>query len=203
MTVQSTNKVNSYQNHRPLNLGFVLAVVFTLIIFCTVVSAQFDSGSDGSDGALDYTPFAPAEGESAVTVVFDPNDPTTFDHPTDPDVNRVLDDDPDEGGTRDGVGGDDNIYHFTSITVPAGIIVRLSADVLGSRPVIWLASEAVQIDGTLDLNGENGHNSINKDSKVKTPFGRGRRRVWGQPRRDTRFPAASRRWSRRWTTCWE
>lgn len=90
-------------------------------------SAQdFDSGSDGSDGALTLT--EPGE------VVFDP---TTFDPPLDPDR--------------------DNVFHFTTVTIGAGVTVRLPANKLNSRPVFWLASEAVEIHGTLDLSGENGY----------------------------------------------
>src|SRR5262249_12825283 len=51
----------------------------------------------------------------------------------------------------------DNVYHFTTITIPPGVTVRLSADVLGATPVVWLASGAVQIAGTLDLRGQSGH----------------------------------------------
>jgi hypothetical protein len=50
----------------------------------------------------------------------------------------------------------DNVYHFTTITIPAGVTVRLSAERLGILPVVWLATGDVQIDGTLDLNGEGG-----------------------------------------------
>lgn len=50
----------------------------------------------------------------------------------------------------------DNVYHFTTITIPAGITVRMSGDTVGG-PVYWLASGAVTIDGTLDLSGGAGH----------------------------------------------
>ncbi|MCH9651412.1 MAG: hypothetical protein K0U98_24510 [Deltaproteobacteria bacterium] len=62
-------------------------------------------------------------------------DPSTFVPPLDPDG--------------------DNIYHFTTITIAAGVTVRLSGDKLNG-PVYWLASGAVQIDGEIDLNGEDG-----------------------------------------------
>jgi len=52
----------------------------------------------------------------------------------------------------------DGIYHFITITIPAGTTVRLGASKLGEgKPVVWLATGAVQIDGTIDLNGANGH----------------------------------------------
>lgn len=83
----------------------------------------FDSGSNGSDGALTFA-------AEAGTVVFNPASFTP-----------ALDAD-----------GDD-VYHFTTITIPAGVTVRLSADVLGNRPVYWLATGAVQINGHLNLDG--------------------------------------------------
>ena len=51
----------------------------------------------------------------------------------------------------------DGVYHFTTINIASGVIVRLANNVLGNRPVIWLASGAVTISGTLDLSGGNGH----------------------------------------------
>jgi len=89
----------------------------------------FDSGSDESDGALNIT-----VAQHGSSFVFDP---AVFVPPLDTDG--------------------DNIYHFTTISVEAGVTVRLAANVLGSRPVHWLASGAVQIDGVLDLSGEAGH----------------------------------------------
>ncbi|MGE0680361.1 MAG: hypothetical protein AB7P69_05565 [Candidatus Binatia bacterium] len=84
----------------------------------------FDSGSNGSDGALNLT--------TPGTVEFDP---TTFNPPLDPDG--------------------DNVYHFTTITIAAGVTVHLLVRKVNG-PVFWLASGAVQIDGAIDLNGENG-----------------------------------------------
>ena len=86
----------------------------------------FDSGSDGSDGALDLN--------TPGTIIFDP---ATFSPPLDPDG--------------------DGIYHFSTINVATGVTVRLGSDILGNRPVIWLATGDVTIDGILDLNGEPGH----------------------------------------------
>lgn len=68
------------------------------------------------------------------TVVFDPK---SFNPPLDPDGN--------------------NVYHFTSITIGPGVTVRLRGPELNMAPVFWLASGPVQIDGTIDLNGEAGH----------------------------------------------
>ena len=111
-------------------LWIILTLAF--ILSSSTVSAQtFVSGSTGVDGALDFSG-VPAN----TTVLFNPD---AFNPPLD----------------QDG----DNVYHFTTITIPSTIRVRLSAEVLGVKPVVWLASGAVQIHGVVDLNGENGHSS--------------------------------------------
>ncbi len=50
----------------------------------------------------------------------------------------------------------DGIFNYTDITIPAGVTVSFINN-LANTPVIWLASGAVQIDGVVDINGENGH----------------------------------------------
>jgi len=57
----------------------------------------------------------------------------------------------------------DNVYHFTTITIPAGITVRVPGD-RASGSVFWLASGAVSIDGTLDLSGGPGHPATSSPS---------------------------------------
>ncbi len=49
----------------------------------------------------------------------------------------------------------DGVFHFTTITIAEGTTVRL----IGSQPIIWLASGDVTIDGTLDLSGQDGGGS--------------------------------------------
>ena len=105
------------------------------VLFCLAVAAlaltggraaaaegTFDSGSDGSEGALSLT--------TPGTVVFDP---------------VALGLDPDGDG----------IFHFTTITVDAGVTVRLESPTV-TKPVFWLATGAVVIDGTIDMNGGAG-----------------------------------------------
>jgi hypothetical protein len=78
-------------------------------------------------------------------------DPASFTPPLDPDG--------------------DNVYHFTTITIGPGVTVRLTGPRLNMSPVVWLASGAVTIDGTLDLSGENGHpgNRIAADRRPSVP----------------------------------
>lgn len=86
------------------------------------------------------------------TIMFDPR---AFSPPLDPDG--------------------DNIYHFTTITIGSGVTVRL-LDTQVHGPVFWLASGAVQIDGTIDLNGENGHTGesiLNNGSRIPARPGSG------------------------------
>jgi hypothetical protein len=102
-----------------------------LLLWSAAAFAQlprFDSGSDGSDGALDLTGLITGGG-----IVFDP---AGFDPPLDTDG--------------------DNVYHFTTIDIPAGVTVKMAGPMLNMRPVYWLASGDVNIGGVIDLDGEDG-----------------------------------------------
>lgn len=92
----------------------------------------FDSTSTGADGALTF----PA---GAGVVIWDPATAGPGGTPLDP-----------EG---------DNIFHFTTITIPSGTTVKLVASRFGGegRPVTWLASGDVTIEGVIDLDGAPGH----------------------------------------------
>lgn len=84
-----------------------------------------DSGSDGSDGALTF----PA---NAGLVVFE----------------REF-----QGRTLDPDG--DCVFHFTSITIPTGTTVKLSAGVFGEgRPIVWLVSGDVALGGAINLDSD-------------------------------------------------
>jgi hypothetical protein len=99
------------------------------VIFMPLSGHSFNSQSNGSDGALDLSHLEPG-----TTFLFDP---AAFDPPLDPDG--------------------DNVYHFTTIHIPAGVTVRMLAPQLNWAPVYWLASGEVRIDGTLNLRGQNAH----------------------------------------------
>ncbi len=111
-------------------INTVLAVGIIVAMTCQVVNAQFTSGSDGSDGALDYT------GQSG-TIIFNPDD---FVPPLDPDR--------------------DNAYHFTTITIPENLTLILRAPELNWAPVFWLATGLVSIEGDIDLSGGVGHTDL-------------------------------------------
>lgn len=98
------------------------AVMATLL--GSAAAQPFSSTSTGADGALTI----PAGDGSPQTIVFDP---ATMVPPRDADG--------------------DGIYHFTTITVPANITLKLRADKCGVLPLIWLAQGEVIIQGTLDL----------------------------------------------------
>lgn len=108
---------------------------WTVLLGCAGVflpAGHAQSGfTSGSDGSDGALTFA----ANAGTIVFDPQA-----------LNKDVD--------------GDGVYHFTTITIPAGTTVRLSALKLGEgKPVVWLATGAVQIQGTLDLSGAKGHDS--------------------------------------------
>ena len=96
------------------------------------------------------------------TVLFDPK---TFNPPLDADG--------------------DGIYHFTTITIAAGVTVRLRGDIINT-PVIWLAQGAVQINGTIDASGQDSFNAASTTQRTLTlpgagGFGGGYPGVGGNP----------------------
>ena len=64
----------------------------------------------------------------------------------------------------------DNIYHFTTINIGAGVTLKLRASKVRNRSVVWLATGAVTIAGTLDLSGADGN-----------PASIGQARVFAEP----------------------
>jgi len=112
--------------NRRLGLRAVGVALAIAAVSATAFGQAFSSGSDGSDGALNV----PA-GSGAV--IFDPFDTARWGH--------VLD--------ADG----DGVYNFTTITIASGVTLKLRGDKV-NRPVYWLASGVVAINGTLDLSGE-------------------------------------------------
>lgn len=54
-----------------------------------------------------------------------------------------------------GSGVANNVFNFTAITIPTGVTVKLSGDRING-PVYWLAQGNVDIEGTVDLSGQDG-----------------------------------------------
>jgi hypothetical protein len=104
------------------------SLLVSILCFASTGFSQgqtFNSGSNGSDGALNLT--------TPGTIIFNPK---SFNPPLDP--------------------AGDNIFNFTTINIAQGVTVKLSSKVF-TGPVYWLASGAVTINGTIDLDGEDGH----------------------------------------------
>ena len=124
-------------NHLPrheMTHGMAIALMFlaiALLSFEQPVQAQ--GFNSGSTGADGALNLT-----TPGTIIFDPR---SFNPPLD----------------QDG----DNVYHFTTISIASGVTVRLTAAKLNMKPVIWLASGAVQIDGTIELSGEAGYRAMN------------------------------------------
>jgi hypothetical protein len=107
--------------------GIKVAILFLAAIFALAPGVRgqtFTSGSDGSDGAYDLTGTTPG-----TIILFNP---TQF----------------------HGTGVANNVFNFTTITIPSGITVRLSGSLING-PVYWLAEGNVDIEGTVDLRGQN------------------------------------------------
>jgi len=113
--------------------ALIIAALAVLFSRTPLVQAQtFNCGSTGADGALNVT--------TPGTYDFYPGNTQLFPSPVDP-----------EG---------DNIYHFTTITIASGVTLRMTGKFLNG-PVFLLASGAVQINGTIDLDGGAGHPRTN------------------------------------------
>ena len=73
----------------------------------------------------------------------------------------VVELDPDHTG--------DNIFNFTYIKIPAGVTVKLGVKKLQNAPVYWLAQGPVEIEGTVDLSGSDGHDAAPGKRAFSTP----------------------------------
>lgn len=111
-------------------LATLIVPILMLVSGREARAQTFNSGSTGADGALDLSAVP-----SGTTVNFEPGSLKTY-------LNRDIN-------------WDDNRFDFTTITIPSGVTVKLSAR-WSSGPVYWLANGAVQIYGIVDVSGENG-----------------------------------------------
>ena len=66
----------------------------------------------------------------------------------------------------------DGIFNFKTITIAPGVTVRLAGDVY-APPVIWLASGAVNINGTIDASGQSSVSASVTTQRTTTVPGSG------------------------------
>ena len=66
----------------------------------------------------------------------------------------------------------DGIFNFTTITIGSGVTVKVTGAVFNT-PVVWLASGAVKIDGTVDLSGQNAFSANNTTLRTYSTPGAG------------------------------
>lgn len=111
----------------------------TLIRYARVVFCALAISLPGSNAAFSQVFDSRSDGSDGPlnlttpgTIIFDPR---AFQPPLDPDG--------------------DNVFHFTTITVGTGVTLKLTGQSLNGS-VFFLAQGAVQINGTIDLNGEAG-----------------------------------------------
>lgn len=159
----------------------IFATLLALASFYSgpIVTAQptFDSGSDGSDGA-----FGAAE---IAQLPVDPLDPSAkLFVPS--AVSPALD--------ADG----DNVYHFTTITIPTGTTINMRTSALPEgKPVHFLAQGSVTIEGgaVLALNGQDGHSTAESAYEAIAGAGGfhgGNGARAGNPRKGGRGPGGAR-----------
>lgn len=108
------------------------------------LSAQFSSGSSGSDGELTFPQAKPGD-----IVLFDPS---AFN----PSQRQRI----------------DQVYQFTTIRIPKDVTIKLSASLLNG-PVFWLAQGPVEIEGTIDLTGGQGTDQLPQQPSVAGAGGYG------------------------------
>ena len=129
------------------NAGYLVLAASLLI--APAYGGVFESGSDGSDGALNCATLkcpAGCDEFNPCTVFFGLNGSTTAIWNT-PSPNPGLGVyDPNEWAV---------VFKFTTINIPAGVTVKFDNHEKGA-PVFWLASGDVAIAGTLVLDGAPG-----------------------------------------------
>lgn len=128
----------------PRGKGLLLALATALFLVAAPASWAYESGSDGTDGALEV--FA---GQTrtinladAIAGDWDTQIPTT-------DMGKGVYDD-----ERWVV-----VFKYTTINIASTATVRFQNHPKGA-PVVWLASGNVQISGTVDLKGASGTNAF-------------------------------------------
>src|SRR5712691_9731264 len=112
---------------------YVYVCMLAVIFALGALPAWAQSFSSGSDGSDGaYNPTGPA----GTVIIFDPSQ---------------------FRGSQVGA----NIFNFTTITIPAGVTVKLSGNTVNG-PVFWLAQGDVDIEGTVDLSGGKGYDNTSQ-----------------------------------------
>lgn len=120
------------------SLGTVIAMALMTVV---PAYAEFDSGSDGTDGVFNPLVDIEIDLATAPTGVW-----------TDAGGDVTAD------GVTDGVYDPDQwavVFKYASIDIPAGVTVTFSNHPSGA-PVIWLSQGDVTIAGTVDVSGKDG-----------------------------------------------
>ena len=138
-----------------------------LLLASPVVAGDFDSGSDGTDGALDCAALFALNPECGVacdqgcTVQIDLAlaADASWDTPS-PDPGKGVYD-ADEWAV---------VYKYTTIDIPPFVTVTFVNHLKGA-PVVWLASENVTIAGTVELNGADGSQAEGSSYAIPGPGG--------------------------------
>jgi len=119
-----------------MNSRVVTMVVVLVGLSFTPALAQFDSGSDGSDGAFNPQSNVTIDLSLAATAPWNTPSPVPGQGVYDPDKWAVV-------------------FKYSTIDIPAGVVVQFSNHPSGA-PVVWLASDDVTILGTVSVNGSDG-----------------------------------------------
>ena len=117
--------------------------VLVLLLPCTAF-ADFDSGSDGSDGAFNPKFKTVIDLSLAATASWDTPSPVPGQGVYDPEKWAVV-------------------FKYTTIDISVGVTVSFTNHPSGA-PVIWLASGDVMIAGEVNVNGADGANSSQPSS---------------------------------------
>ena len=103
--------------------------------------AQFNSGSDGSDGS-----FAPSQPDTVIDLSLAATG--SWDMPSPVPGQGVYD--PSQWAV---------VFKYTTVDIPADVTVKFKNHSSGA-PVVWLASGDVDIYGVVDLDGEDGFDTL-------------------------------------------
>lgn len=114
----------------------VFLILSVVALGASPALAQFESGSDGSDGAFNPTVDVEVDLGLATTATWDTPSPVPGNGVYDSEKWAVV-------------------FKYTSIDIPDGVTVTFKNHPKGA-PVIWLASGDVTISGVVSLDGANG-----------------------------------------------